>query len=66
MKFLTVCRAEILARLLFLLLPALLINLPAMASERLSELKLANYGANGIVLFPDHEVKDFNLVMEAP
>ncbi|HNX77611.1 MAG TPA: hypothetical protein PLM07_19390 [Candidatus Rifleibacterium sp.] len=70
MKFLKDCRDQHLKgcrmplTLVFLL--AMLISLPAGAAEKLSELKLAGYGDNGLVLFPAHEVKDFNVVMEAP
>ncbi len=53
-------------RLTLVLLLALLLSMPAGAAEKLSELKLAGYGDNGLVLFPAHEVKDFNVVMEAP
>lgn len=70
MKFLSNCRkqhyAHLSVRLVLVFLLAMLINLPAGASEKLSELKVSSYGANGLVLFPAHEVKDFNVVMEAP
>lgn len=53
-------------RLALVLLLAMLISLPGGAAEKLAELKIAGYGDNGLVLFPAHEVKDFNVVMEAP
>lgn len=66
MKFLTDCRNGTGRRFFLLLVLSLLIYAPAFASERLSELRLASYNATGIILFPDHEVKEFNVVMESP
>lgn len=66
MKFLTACRAASSKRFIWLMLLTFLIYAPAFASEKLSELRLASYGVSGIVMFPDHETKDFNVVMESP
>lgn len=66
MKFLTACRAVSSKRFVWLMLLTFLICAPAFASEKLSELRLASYGVNGIVMFPDHAAKDFNVVMESP
>ncbi len=69
MKSLSNCRsqrhADFGVRVMLVMLLAILTCLPASA-EKLVELKVAGYGANGLVLFPAHEVKDFNVVMEAP
>lgn len=70
MKFLKNCRdlrrtcCNVRLALVFLL--AVIISMPAGAAEKLTELKIAGYGANGMVLFPAHEVKEFNVTMEAP
>lgn len=45
---------------------AALINFPAVASEKLTELSISGYGDNGLVLFPSHEVNDFNVTMDTP
>lgn len=45
---------------------AALINLPAVASEKLTELSISGYGDNGLVLFPSHEVNEFNVTMDTP
>ena len=69
MKSLSNCRNQRHAgfgvRVVLVMLLAILTGLPA-GAEKLVELKVAGYGANGLVLFPAHEVKDFNVVMEAP
>lgn len=70
MKSLSNCRKQrcspFTVRLMLVFLLSMLINFPVVASEKLSELKISGYGANGMVLFPAHEVKEFNVVMEAP
>ena len=45
---------------------AMLINLPAGASEKLTELSISGYGNNELVLFPAHEVNEFNVTMDSP
>lgn len=45
---------------------AMLINLPAGASEKLTELSISGYGNNELVLFPAHEVNEFNVTMDTP
>ena len=45
---------------------AMLINLPAGASEKLTELSISGYGNNELVLFPAHEVSEFNVTMDSP
>lgn len=70
MKYLKICRDQhhtsFSMRLVMVFLLTMLISLPAGAAEKLVELKIAGYGDNGLVLFPAHEVKDFNVVMETP
>ena len=45
---------------------AMSINLPAWTSEKLTEFGISGYGDNGMVLFPSHEVSDFNVIMDTP
>ncbi|PKL45879.1 MAG: hypothetical protein CVV41_02415 [Candidatus Riflebacteria bacterium HGW-Riflebacteria-1] len=66
MKFKTARAAASSARLTLALLLAIALFTPAFASEKLSELKLGTQGANGIVLFPDHETKEFGFDLETP
>jgi type II secretory pathway component GspD/PulD (secretin) len=66
MKFKTARAAASSARLALALLLAIALFTPAFASEKLSELKLGTQGANGIVLFPDHETKEFGFDLETP
>lgn len=66
MKFKTARAAICSARLALALLLALALSTPTFASEKLSELKLGTQGANGIVLFPDHETKEFGFDLETP
>ncbi len=66
MKFLTARESAATKRMAVLLLIILTFCGSAGASEKLFELRLGNYGANGIMLFPDHETKGFNVVKESP
>lgn len=47
-------------------LMAMLLNLPASASEKLREIGVTGYGENGLMLFPAHEITEFNASMETP
>lgn len=66
MKFKTAHAAAHSTKLALLLLLVTALCTPAFASEKLSELKLGSHGANGIVLFPDHETKEFGFDLETP
>lgn len=53
-------------RTMLAFLLAMLINLPAGASEKLGSLKISGYGNNGLVLFPGHNVKEYNVITDNP
>ena len=54
------------SKTVFAFLFAMLINLPAGASEKLTELSISGYGNDGLVLFPAHDIKEFNVTMDTP
>ena len=57
---------SLISKTAFAFLFAMLINLPAGASEKLTELSISGYGNNELVLFPAHEVNEFNVTMDSP
>ncbi len=50
----------------FAFLFAMMTNLPAVASEKLTELRLSGYGENGLLLFPANQIKDYKVSVESP
>ena len=66
MKFITARAAAFGARFALIMLLTIALCAPAFASEKLSDLRLGTQGANGIVLFPDHETKEFGYDLETP
>ncbi|MBU1107149.1 MAG: hypothetical protein KKB51_10810 [Candidatus Riflebacteria bacterium] len=66
MKFITARTVAGGARFALVMLLTIALCAPAFASEKLSELRLGTQGANGIVLFPDHETKEFGFDLETP
>lgn len=57
---------SLISKTAFAFLFAMLINLPAGASEKLTELSISGYGKNEMVLFPSHKVNEFNVTVETP
>ena len=57
---------SIISKTAFAFLFAMLINLPAVASEKLTELSISGYGKNEMVLFPSHKVNEFNITVDTP
>ncbi len=57
---------SLISKTAFAFLFAMLINLPAGASEKLTELSISGYGKNEMVLFPSHKVSEFNVTAETP
>lgn len=55
-----------LPRLYLLVLIAILIQSPVFSLTRVTEARLATHGRSGIVLFPDHQVKDFKIEATMP
>ena len=66
MKFKTARAAAFSAKMALVLLLVTALCTPGFASEKLSELRLGTQGDNAIVLFPDHETKEFGFEVETP